>query len=173
MWVSNQQECYQILCASGVEKLIMSPYFWAVYMFLKLRQEWNLCWCFCCLKLKPPDTRKGHKGNTASKYILGQHLHTPACIINREALQIRQTPKRQAHTPTSWKYLRPLVCPLMKVTENTTRICLLRAFLFWLENESAEEIENKKCKSSLPLAQIRLAQAHTSAWQGSTHCLHF
>lgn len=61
----------------------------------------------------------------------------------------------------------------MEVTENTTHICLLKAFLFWLENESVEEIENKKCKRSLPLAQITLAQAHTSAWRGSTHCLHF
>lgn len=45
----------------------------------------------------------------------------------------------------------------MKVAENTTHIGLLRALLFWLENESVEEIENKKCKSFLPLAQIRLA----------------
>lgn len=40
-------------------------------MPLKLRQEWNLGCFFCCPKLTSPDTRKGHKGNTASKYILG------------------------------------------------------------------------------------------------------
>lgn len=47
--------------------------------------------------------------------------------------------------------------------------------MFWLgkKNESVEEIENEKCKSSPPLARIRLAQAHTSAWQRSVHCLQF
>lgn len=119
---------------------------------------------------------RGHKGNTTSLHLLGQRessICTPKLVLSTEALQIRQTPNRQAHTPTSWKYLRPLVCPLMKVTENKTHICLLRAFLFWLENQPVEEIENKKCKSSSPLAQIRLAQAHTSAWRRSSRCLHF
>lgn len=83
---------------------------------------------------------------------------TPAFIINTEALQNQAKPQKTgALSSIRKKHLCPLVCPLMKVSENTTHICWLRAFLFWLENESVEEIENKKCKSSLPLAQIRLA----------------
>lgn len=96
-----------------------------------------------------------------------------AGIISEEALQLRQTPNRWAHTQTSWMYLQPLICPLIKVNEITTHICLLRAFLFWLEVESTEETENKKCNSLLLLAQIRLVEAHTSTWQQSTHGLCF
>lgn len=89
-------------------------------------------------------------------------MHTPAFIISREALQNQATLPKDEHTlqHPEKKYLCPLVCPLMKVTENTTHICLLRAFLFWLENESVEEIENKKCKSSLPLCPDKTG-AHT------------
>lgn len=150
-----------------------------VYVGCKMCARSGTCWYLCFLKQKPTHFSNRHMGNALFEDTLGQR-ESSFCTSHLVLSTYRHSksapplpPNRQTCTLASWKSLQPLICPLVKVNENTTHMCLLRAFLFWLENESVEEIENKRCSSSVPLGQIRLAQARTSAWQGSTHCLQF
>ena len=137
----------------------MSPYF-------GLFQEWNL-WN---LNLQTPergssetqrarthwDSRSRASAHPSLYY---QHRGTPKSGEPPKGKHTLQHPENTyAHSSAH----------SLKILKTQLAFCLLRAFLFWLDNESVEEIENKNWKSSSPLAQIRLAQAHTSAWQRST-----
>lgn len=106
--------------------------------------------------------RVGHEENRAScTWGCCELLHTTVLPMKRHFKSGKPPTDKHTLKQPEHPYSYSSAHSEEKWTKITTHICLLRAFLFCLVDNSGEKTGNEKCNSLLLLARIRLAHRHT------------